>query len=110
MFLTDSSLTYPGGSIGAGLFVGSGKALHNGGPGAVLLGFIIVGVMLLCTMQCLGELTVLYPVSGAFYTYIVRFVDPSLGFAVAWDVSSRSIVPWKFIDRSWFLHSVRPDC
>jgi hypothetical protein len=34
--------------------------------------------MLLCTVQALGELAVLFPVNGAFYTYIVRFVDPSL--------------------------------
>ncbi len=40
--------------------------------------YIIVGSMLLCTVQALGELAVLFPVNGAFYTYIVRFVDPSL--------------------------------
>lgn len=43
-----------------------------------VIGYIIVGSMLLCTVQALGELAVLYPVNGAFYTYIVRFVDPSL--------------------------------
>ncbi|RDW88366.1 putative general amino acid permease GAP1 [Coleophoma cylindrospora] len=74
-----------GGAIGAGLFVGSGSALSTGGPGALVLGYIIVGSMLLCTVQALAELAVLYPVNGAFYTYIVRFVDPSLGFAVGWD-------------------------
>lgn len=39
--------------------------------------FIIVGVMILMVMQALGELAVMYPVNGAFYTYIVRFIDPS---------------------------------
>jgi amino acid transporter len=34
--------------------------------------------MLLCTVNALGELAVMYPVNGAFYSYIVRFVDPSL--------------------------------
>ena len=29
-------LTRSGGSIGAGLFVGSGSAFHNGGPGSVV--------------------------------------------------------------------------
>lgn len=33
--------------------------------------------MLLFTMQALGELAVMYPVNGAFYTYVVRFIDPS---------------------------------
>lgn len=32
-----------GGSIGAGLFVGSGGALSNGGPAALLLDFGIIG-------------------------------------------------------------------
>lgn len=74
-----------GGAIGAGLFVGSGSALSTGGPGSLVLGYIIVGSMLLCTVQALGELAVLFPVNGAFYTYVVRFVDPSLGFAIGWD-------------------------
>lgn len=34
--------------------------------------------MLLVTVQALGELAVLFPVNGAFFTYVVRFVDPSL--------------------------------
>ena len=34
--------------------------------------------MLLCTVQALGELAVLFPVNGAFFTYVVRFVDPAL--------------------------------
>jgi amino acid transporter len=35
-----------GGSIGAGFFVGSGKALHEGGPGWVLIDFLIIGIMM----------------------------------------------------------------
>jgi len=35
-----------GGSIGAGFFVGSGSALRKGGPGAVLIDFMIMGAMI----------------------------------------------------------------
>ena len=35
-----------GGSIGAGFFVGSGSALNNGGPGALLIDFLIMGIMI----------------------------------------------------------------
>lgn len=42
-----------------------------------LIGFIITGSMLLFTIQALGELAVLYPVNGAFYTYFCRFLDPA---------------------------------
>ena len=37
------------------------------------------------TVYALGELAVLYPVSGAFYTYSARFIDPSWGFAMGWN-------------------------
>lgn len=36
-----------GGSIGAGLFVGSGLALSRGGPGALLIDFALIGCMIL---------------------------------------------------------------
>ena len=50
-----------------------------------LLGFMIVGTMLLFTVQALGELAVLYPVNGAFFNYGCRFIDESWGFAMGWD-------------------------
>ncbi|CDM34240.1 Amino acid/polyamine transporter I [Penicillium roqueforti FM164] len=74
-----------GGAIGAGLFVSTGSALRTGGPGSLLLCYLIVGGMLLLTIQALGELAVLYPVNGAFFTYCVRFISPAWGFAVGWD-------------------------
>ncbi len=45
-----------GGSIGAGLFVGSGSALNSGGPASLIIDFIIIGFMLLLTVNALGEL------------------------------------------------------
>lgn len=53
-----------GGSIGAGLFIGCGKALANGGPASLLIGFIIVGIMMFCVLQALCEMAAVYPVSG----------------------------------------------
>ncbi|QVM07554.1 hypothetical protein D8B26_002252 [Coccidioides posadasii str. Silveira] len=73
-----------GGSIGAGLFIGSGQALSNGGPASTFLGFAITGAMVLCNLQALAELAVIYPVNGAFYTYAFRFIDPAWGFAMGW--------------------------
>ncbi|KAK0664157.1 Amino-acid permease inda1 [Lasiodiplodia hormozganensis] len=74
-----------GGSIGAGLFVGSGSALNRGGPAAVLIDFGIIGVMIFNVVYALGELAIMYPVSGGFYTYSTRFIDPSWGFAMGWN-------------------------
>ncbi|KAM3542081.1 Amino-acid permease inda1 [Beauveria bassiana] len=74
-----------GGSIGAGFFVGSGGALSNGGPGSLFIDFLIIGVMMFNVVHALGELAVMYPVSGSFYVYSARFIDPSWGFAMGWN-------------------------
>lgn len=73
-----------GGSIGTGLFVGSGSALANGGPASLVLAYGLIGVMLYCTTHALGELAVQYPVAGAFSVYASRFVDEAWGFAMGW--------------------------
>ncbi|KAH8906789.1 amino-acid permease inda1 [Coniochaeta sp. PMI_546] len=82
-----------GGSIGAGLFVGTGSALRRGGPASLLIDYIIIGVMMFNVVFALGELALLYPVSGGFYTLVTRFVDPSWGFAMGWNY----FLQWFFI-------------
>lgn len=74
-------MTAVGGSIGTGLFVGSGGALSQGGPGALLIDFLIIGFMVLMTCQAIGEMSILYLVSGGFYALAVRMLDPAWGFA-----------------------------
>lgn len=81
-----------GGAIGTGLFVGSGETLRTGGPAALIIGFGIIGVMLYCTVQALGELSVTFPVSGAFSTYSTRFIDPAWGFAMGWNYAVQWLV------------------
>jgi amino acid transporter len=66
-----------GGSIGTGLFVSSGAALAAGGPGSVVIGFGLVGIMIYCTVQALGELAVQFPIAGSFAAHASRFVDPA---------------------------------
>lgn len=73
-----------GGAIGTGLFIGSGGALNRGGPLGVLIAWSIIGVMLITVTQAIGELAILFPVSGGFYTLAVRFLDPSMGMALGW--------------------------
>lgn len=74
-----------GGSIGTGLFVGSGSVLHSGGPAGLLICWILMGIMLINVTQALGEMAILYPVSGGFYTLAGRFLDPSFAFAMGWN-------------------------
>lgn len=81
-----------GGSIGTGLFVGSGSALAHGGPASLLIAFCLIGVMLYCTVHALGEMAVLFPVAGSFSAYSTRFLDPAWGFAMGWNYALQWLV------------------
>jgi yeast amino acid transporter len=81
-----------GGSIGTGLFVGSGKALAHGGPASLLVAFALIGVMMYCTVQALGEMAVIFPVAGSFASYSTRFIDPAWGFAMGWNYALQWLV------------------
>ncbi|KAL3424971.1 amino acid permease [Phlyctema vagabunda] len=73
-----------GGTIGTGLFIGSGGALAKAGPAGALIAYIFVGTLVYSVMMSLGEMATYIPVTGAFTQYASRFVDPSLGFAMGW--------------------------
>ncbi|OWB74555.1 hypothetical protein B5S31_g4358 [[Candida] boidinii] len=81
-----------GGSIGTGLFVGSGGALSSGGPAALLIGWILTGIMMYCTVQALGELAVTFPVSGSFVQYNTRFISAPWGFCMAYNYAMQWLV------------------
>ncbi|RDW90970.1 hypothetical protein BP5796_02135 [Coleophoma crateriformis] len=72
-----------GGGIGTGLFIGTGAALAKAGPLGLLLAFMIVGGILWCVMESIGELATLFPTAGSFPHFATRFVDPALGFTLA---------------------------
>ncbi|PWY69547.1 amino acid permease [Aspergillus heteromorphus CBS 117.55] len=81
-----------GGSIGTGLFVGSGSVLAEGGPASVLIAYALIGCMLYCTVHALGEMAVLFPVAGSFSHYSTRFIDPAWGFAMGWNYALQWLV------------------
>lgn len=60
--------------------------MATGGPASLVIDFMIIGIMIFNVVYALGELAIMYPVSGGFYTYSTRFVDPSWGFAMGYVV------------------------
>src|ERR1700758_4532207 len=72
-----------GGAIGVGLFLGSAKAIQNGGPG-LILGYAFGGLVIFFIMRALGELLLYRPVAGSFVMYADEFVGPFAGFVTGW--------------------------
>lgn len=74
-----------GGTIGTGLFLGTGKSLATGGPASMLIAYLIVGCIVFLTMLSLGEMAAFMPIAGSFCTFAGRFVDGAFGFALTWN-------------------------
>ncbi|MGV3487234.1 MAG: amino acid permease [Tuberibacillus sp.] len=101
-----------GGSIGTGLFLASGGAIHTAGPGGALLSYILIGAMVYFLMTSLAEMATYMPVSGTFSTYATKFVDPSLGFALGWNywynwaiTIAAELAAVTMIMKFWFPHT-----
>ncbi|WP_218003870.1 amino acid permease [Nocardia pneumoniae] len=72
-----------GGVIGAGLFVGSGKAIAAAGPG-IVLAYLLTGLVVILVMRMLAELATASPETGSFSSYASRELGPWAGLSVGW--------------------------
>ncbi len=70
-----------GGAIGTGLFLGSGMAVGQAGPGVILSYLVGVGLCLIM-MYALAEMAVVHPTAGSFGVYAETYLNPWAGFAV----------------------------
>ncbi|KAI5886669.1 uncharacterized protein SCHCODRAFT_02642364 [Schizophyllum commune H4-8] len=73
------------GTIGTGLFLGSGEAIVQGGPLGAFLGYLITGILVSCAVISIAELSALVPLSGSIVRHAEYFFDPALSFAQGWN-------------------------
>lgn len=72
-----------GGIIGAGLFVGSGPAINTAGP-AVILSYILSGLLIILVIRAIGEMAVARPSQGSVAEYPRLALGNWAGFSVGW--------------------------
>ncbi|EYR62792.1 asparagine permease [Actinotalea ferrariae CF5-4] len=72
-----------GSAIGAGLFVGTGAGIRIAGP-AILLSYVVAGVLVVLVMRMLAEMASALPSSGSFSTYAEAGIGRWAGFTVGW--------------------------
>lgn len=74
-----------GGTIGTGLFVGTGEALAIAGPAPLLGVYIFICILIYCIITATSEVKTYLPIPGCSMAYYGhRFVSRSLGFAMGW--------------------------
>ncbi len=72
-----------GGIIGAGFFLASGIAIKQAGP-AVLINFLLGGIIMAQVFSALAEMSVANPVEGSFRVYAEEALGRMAGFVSGW--------------------------
>uniref|UniRef100_A0A0D2XF39 Amino acid permease/ SLC12A domain-containing protein n=1 Tax=Fusarium oxysporum (strain Fo5176) TaxID=660025 RepID=A0A0D2XF39_FUSOF len=98
-------------AIGTGLVIGTGSALSRGGPGSLLIAYILIGITVFFVMTAIGEMATFLPMNKGFGGYATRMVDPALGFATGWNYFFKYIIatPTNLTAAGLVIQFWRPD-
>ena len=71
-----------------------GSGLHSGGPGGLLLAFIVYCIFVALVNNCMAEMISFLPVAGGFIRLAGQYVDEAFGFMAGWNCKSKvELVP-----------------
>jgi len=80
---TQLTLMTVGGIIGSGLFLASGQAIHDAGPGLVIA-YLIGATAMAIEMTALAEMSAADPRQGSFLVYARQALGPGFTFVGGW--------------------------
>lgn len=72
-----------GGTIGTGLFLGSGSSIHDAGP-SILIAYFVTGIVCFLLMRALGELLLSDLRANSFIYFIKEYLGDRWGFVAGW--------------------------
>lgn len=73
-----------GGTIGTGLFIGTGGALQQAGPCGALIAYVFMATIVYSVAESLGELATYIPITGSFAVFTTRYLSQSFGASMGW--------------------------
>jgi APA family basic amino acid/polyamine antiporter len=75
-----------GSVIGAGIFVLTGQAAAQHAGPAIVLSYVLGGIVCAFAALCYAELSAMIPVSGSAYTYAYATLGEFIAWLIAWDL------------------------
>src|ERR1051326_1185568 len=106
------TLTWPhlvamgvGAIVGTGIYTLTGIGAGLAGP-AVILSFLICGVICACAAFCYAEMATLIPAAGSAYTYSYAVLGEALAWIVGWSLILEYTVAAAAVAVGWSGHAI----
>lgn len=87
--------------IGTGIFTLTGVQAKNAAGPAVVLSFLIAGIVALLAALCYAELASSVPTAGSAYTYAYTTIGELFGWIIAWDLILEFALAASVVARGW---------
>ena len=91
-------------AIGAGIFsMGAQAAAFHAGP-AVILSFLIAGIVCGAAVMCYAEFASMLPVAGSAYTFTYTTVGELMAWVIGWDLILEMMMTSSVIAKYWGVY------
>ena len=91
-------------AVGAGIFsVGAQAAAFHAGP-AVIISFLIAGVVCGAAVMCYAEFASMIPVAGSAYTFTYTTVGEIVAWIIGWDLILEMMMAGSVISKYWGVY------
>ena len=91
-------------AVGAGIFsVGAQAAAFHAGP-AVIVSFLIAGVVCGAAVMCYAEFASMIPVAGSAYTFTYTTVGEIMAWIIGWDLILEMLMAGSVISKYWGVY------
>ena len=91
-------------AVGAGIFsVGAQAAAFHAGP-AVIISFLIAGVVCGAAVMCYAEFASMIPVAGSAYTFSYATVGEIVAWVIGWDLILEMLMAGAVISKYWGVY------
>ncbi|MBM6700002.1 amino acid permease [Bifidobacterium pullorum subsp. saeculare] len=91
-------------AVGAGIFsVGAQAAAFHAGP-AVIVSFVIAGLVCGAAVMCYAEFASMIPVAGSAYTFTYTTVGEIVAWIIGWDLILEMLMAGSVISKYWGVY------
>src|SRR5437879_5183618 len=90
-----------GAVIGAGIFVATGKAAHEVAGPALMVSYMVAGLLCVFAALCYAEFASVAPVAGSAYTYAYTTLGELFAWIIGWDLVLEYAVGAATVANGW---------